>query len=202
MSKKLLIIGCGDHGVVAANTALLENKWNEICFLDDKKKDKYKKYKIVGKAKDFKKFIPFWDNYFISIGDNLVRKKFFKTISNKKKIINIIHPSVSIGQNFIMGNGNIILSNSVISDNVNIGDANIINNLCSIDHDCKLKNFIHISPGVNIAGNVNINSETWIGLGSNIINNIVIGKSVTVGAGSLVLKSIKSNKKVFGVPAK
>ena len=101
-----------------------------------------------------------------------------------------------------MGNGYIILSNSVISDNINIGDANIINNLCSIDHDSKLKDFIHISPGVNIAGNVNINSETWIGLGSNIINNIEIGKSVTVGAGSLVLKSIKSNKKVFGVPAK
>ena len=130
MSKKLLIIGCGDHGVVAANTALLENKWKEICFLDDKKKDKYKKYKIVGKAKDFKKFIPFWDNYFISIGDNLLRKFFFKSITNKKKIVNIIHPSVSIGQNFIIGNGNIILSNSVISDN-NAEKAMIKSEMCA-----------------------------------------------------------------------
>ena len=38
MKKKLLIIGCGDHGIVCAKTASLSNSYSQIAFLDDNKK--------------------------------------------------------------------------------------------------------------------------------------------------------------------
>ena len=206
MNKKLLILGCGDQGIVSANTAFLNNKWEDICFLDDNKFNEYKSYKgfnILGKISDLDKFVNEWNNFFISVGDNSLRKKMYEKIDiNKRNIINIIHPSVEFSINSIIGKGNIILANSVISNNVKIGNCNIINNLASIDHDCVLEDFIHISPGVNIAGNVLIKSETWIGIGSNIINDIKIGEKVIIGAGSLVIRDIKDKEKVFGVPVR
>ena len=64
MKKKLLLIGCGDHGVVCANTAKLLNYWDEISFLDDHKSNNYKGFNIIGKIKHLDKFIDSWENYF------------------------------------------------------------------------------------------------------------------------------------------
>tara|TARA_B100000925_G_C21966328_1_gene455751 strand:+ start:775 stop:1386 length:612 start_codon:yes stop_codon:yes gene_type:complete len=203
MKKKLLIIGCGDHGIVCAKTASLSNSYSQIAFLDDNKKKNYKGYKIIGNTKDIETLKNNWNHYFISFGDNNLRRKFFNIIKIlNKNIINIKHPSSTIDKDVKIGKGNIFLANTVISNNVKIGDGNIINNLSSIDHDVEIKNFVHVSPGVNVAGNVSIGSESWIGIGSKIINNINIGKKVIVGAGSVVLNNVRDNKKVFGIPAK
>ena len=72
----------------------------------------------------------------------------------------------------------------------------------SVDHDCRLGDFVHIAPGSILCGNVSVGSNTLIGAGSTIIPNIKIGENVTVGAGSIVLSDIPDGMTVFGNPAK
>ena len=84
------------------------------------------------------------------------------------------------------------MPNTVVNANSKVGDCCIINTASTVDHDCKIQNFNHIAPGVTIAGNVNIGSETFIGIGSKIINNINIKAKSFIKAGTLVKKSLNS----------
>lgn len=49
-----------------------------------------------------------------------------------------------------------------------------IGNLTVIYNVDKLGKFVHISPGVTVAGNVEIYDMSWVGIGSTIVNNIKI----------------------------
>ena len=78
----------------------------------------------------------------------------------------------------------------------------IINSNAVISHDSRVDNFVNISLGAIIAGNVNIGRNSFVGMGSSIIHNCKVGKNVLIGAGSVVLKNIPDNVVVFGNPAK
>ena len=82
------------------------------------------------------------------------------------------------------------MPNTVVNANSKVGDCCTNYSLKMID--CKIQNFNHIAPGVTIAGNVNIGSETFIGIGSKIINNINIKAKSFIKAGTLVKKSLNS----------
>ena len=77
----------------------------------------------------------------------------------------------------------------------------IVNTSASIDHDCVLDNYVHVSPGTTIAGTVHIGQNVWLGAGSTIVNNINICHDVIVGAGSLVIRDIKTSGVYVGVPS-
>jgi len=78
----------------------------------------------------------------------------------------------------------------------------IINTNASVDHDCKIHDFAHISPQVGLAGGVEIGEGTHIGIGACIIQNITIGKWATIGAGTVVLKNVPDYAVVVGNPGK
>jgi NDP-sugar pyrophosphorylase family protein len=65
-------------------------------------------------------------------------------------------------------------------------------------------NHTTISPGVIIAGNVEIGDRCLIGLGARICDRVTIGDDVTIGAGAVVLPEsvVDSGATIVGVPAK
>ena len=83
-----------------------------------------------------------------------------------------------------------------------IGEGCIINTACSIDHDCKLGNFVHVAVGAHLAGSVTVGERTWVGAGATISNNISICGECMIGAGAVVVKDIAENGTYVGVPAK
>ena len=66
-----------------------------------------------------------------------------------------------------------------------------------MEHDSKVGNFVHIAPGVVVAGNVIIKDEVFIGAGSTIKNNILINKNVLIGSGTNVITNIKENSIIY-----
>jgi len=89
---------------------------------------------------------------------------------------------------------------SVINCNTRIGKACIINTSATIDHDNEIKDFVHVSPGVNLAGSVEVGKSTWLGIGSIVSNNIYITSNCTIGAGAIVVKDINKPGKYVGNP--
>ena len=71
-----------------------------------------------------------------------------------------------------------------------------------VDHDCMIKDYVHISPGVHIAGTVQVGENTWIGTGTSIINNISIADDCIIGAGTVVIDDISNCGTYVGAPAR
>ena len=199
----LLILGAGGHAKVVADIALLMNKWENIAFLDDKKKiNPIGDIPIIGKLKDYTLLKNKYQYAFVAIGNNKLRFEWFERLSNEGFIIpTLIHPFSAVSKFTSIGQGTVIMGGVVINPNAKIGRACIINTSSSIDHDCLLADSVHISPGVHIGGTVNIGENTWACLGSSIINNVNIGSNVIIAAGAAVINSVPDNVMVTGIPA-
>jgi len=202
MKDKLLIIGAGGHGKVVADIALYMNKWKHIAFLDDKNIKFQMGIEVIGKTTEAFKYIGDWD-IFVAIGDNGIREN----IQNELKAEGasfpmLIHPTAVIGRNVEIGEGSVVMANAVINCCTKIGSGCIINTGATIDHDNYIEDYVHISPGVNLAGSVRIGKGAWIGIGSVVINNLSIVSNCIIGAGSVVVRNIEAEGTYVGVPAR
>lgn len=72
------------------------------------------------------------------------------------------------------------------------GSVNIVSSIpgASVDHECIIGEYAHISPNSTLCGNVQIGEGTWIGAGTIVIPGVRIGRWSVIGAGSVVTKDI------------
>lgn len=201
--KRLMIIGSGGHGKVIANIAKDSAVWDEIVFLDDKKKgESVAGFDVVDKILNYDKYIDSY-KFIVGIGNAIKRKKITKKLLDSKvELATIIHPSTILGIESSIGAGSVIMPGCIIGTSVLIGDSCIINSGTIIEHDCVLQDFVHLSPGVVLSGTVMISEGTWLGTGTKVINNVSISNDIIVGAGSVVINSLDESGTYFGVPAK
>ena len=124
----------------------------------------------------------------ISIGSNKIRKILAcKLNTNFGKAI---HPSAIVSKRVLIREGSVVMAGSIIQTDVKIGRHCIVNTGVSVDHECQIEDFVHLSPHSTLCGNVHIGEGTWIGAGSTVIQGINIGKWCVIGAGSVVSKNI------------
>ena len=177
--KKLIIIGAGGHGRVVSETAKL-NGYEVIGFLDDADNKT-----TVGKVADFIKYIGEAD-FTVAIGNNAVRMKIqSELIKSGANVASLIHPDATVSESASIGKGTVVMAGAVINAGAVIGNGAIINTCASVDHDCRIGNFSHISVGARICGAVGIGDCAWIGAGAVVVKDIYeIGTYVGVPARS------------------
>ena len=71
-------------------------------------------------------------------------------------------------------------------------NVNIVS-LVHVDHDCKIEDFVHISPNASLSGNVKIGKFTHLGTATSVHPGICIGNNVKTAVGSKVFKDILDN---------
>lgn len=114
---------------------------------------------------------------------NAIReKKFHEIRSNGYELYSYIHPSAILSSRN-MGQGNILLENTVIGMGCIVGDANIFQMSVSIAHHTKIGSFNFFAPSVAIAGDVEIDNNCFFGINSTLKNGIIISKATLCGAG-------------------
>ncbi|MCQ6526095.1 acetyltransferase [Bacillus mycoides] len=201
MKKKLLIIGASGHGKVIADIALKMNKWQSIAFLDDNENVKYSMgIEIIDNSASVSKYI---DNYdlFVGIGNNVIREKIQRQLETEGASIPVlIHPSAIIGEQVYLEAGTVVMAGAVINCCTKIGKGCIINTASTVDHDNIIEDYVHISPGVHLAGTIKVGRGTWLGIGSVVSNNISITNDCRIGAGALVIRNINEIGTYVGVP--
>ena len=114
----------------------------------------------------------------------------------------LIHPSAIIGEQVEMADGTVIMAGVIINSCTKIGRGCIINTASTIDHDNIIEDYVHISPGVHLAGNVRVGEETWLGIGSLVKNNISVTNKCQVGAGAVIVRDINEPGTYIGIPAR
>lgn len=201
MKNKLIIIGASGHGKVVADIAIKMNKWQSIAFLDDDESIKVSMgLEVIGKTADAFTYKDEAD-FFVAIGSNATREKIQeKLIEQGLNVVSLIHPSAVIGTEVEIGIGTTVMAGVVVNSSTRIGKGCIINSSSSIDHDNVIEDYVHISPGVSLAGTVKIGRLNWIGIGSVVSNNVNICSGCKVGAGAVVVKDITEPGTYVGVP--
>lgn len=200
---KLLIIGARGHGKVVADIATKMSKWQSIEFLDDDESIKASMgIEVIGKTADAFAYKEEYD-FFVAIGNNAVRKEVQEMLLEEGlNIVNLVHPGAIVGMDVEIGKGTVVMAGVVINSSTTIGKGCIINTCASIDHDNVIQDYVHVSPGVNTAGNVEIGKGTWLGIGCVVSNRVSICGGCILGAGTVVVTNIIESGTYVGVPAK
>lgn len=213
--QKIIIVGAGRHGVEVygyINDLIAKGERLKIVgFIDDKKPaGNFEGSEILGDFRALRDYLKknqkekFY--YITAVGDNQLREGFLKKINNLEATnllpFTLIHPFSYLGRENQIGSGTCLAPGSIITTHVKIGQHCIVNVNASVSHDCSIKDFSNINPGVVICGNVKLGRGCFIGAGAVVIDKVTIGDEVVVGAGSVVISNLADKTRVAGVPAK
>ncbi|MCM0246395.1 MULTISPECIES: acetyltransferase [Bacteroides] len=124
----------------------------------------------------------------VSIGNNRIRKRIVDTLSVEFGYA--IHPLSIVSELADIGEGSVVMQGSIIQVCAQVGRHCIINTGASVDHECVIEDYVHISPHSTLCGNVSVGEGSWIGAGTTVIPGVKIGKWSVIGAGSVVTKDI------------
>ncbi|MGF7056649.1 acetyltransferase [Brassicibacter mesophilus] len=184
--------------------------YKEIVFIDKTKQEKLGDFPVVAEGEVYT-LVKTGYKFAIGIGNPKIRKDIRERYPDLN-YVNLIHPTATFGYGQLeevqKSIGNIICAGVRMTNNIKIGNFGIYNLNCTIGHECIIEDFVTISPGANISGNVKLSSGSYIGSnacilqGKSITEKMIIGKNSIVGAGAVVTKNISDHKIVKGSPAK
>lgn len=194
-TRKLYLYGASGHGKVVAEIAELLG-YNIGGFVDANPAIlKLLSYPVSSG-------LPIGEHdFFISIGNNHIRKKVQQELANCQ-FETLIHPNSFVSNRVDIGSGTVTMAGATINADVTIGSHCIVNTNASVDHDCRIGDFVHISPNVALAGDVTIGQGTHIGIGACVIQGVKMGEWCTIGAGTVVIRDVPDGATVVGNPGR
>ncbi|WP_313513804.1 acetyltransferase [Sphingobacterium sp.] len=193
-TNKVSILGASGHAKVIIDIAETLGYIIEKVYDQDEKKRNILNYPVCHS------FFKIPKESIIAIGNNKIRKEIASAFNLESPVL--IHPSSNVSKYSELDSGSVVMSGVSINAGTRIGKHCIINTNSSIDHDCVINDFVHISPNVSLAGNVDVGEGSHIGIGACVIQGVKIGKNCIVGAGAVVIRDIKNGLTVVGNPAK
>lgn len=203
MTRSLLVLGCGGHGRVVADTAL-DCGYDEIAFLDDGEPARWPAgAKVLGPFAAAAELVYKWPIAIAAVGNGDLRLKLFETLQSLAfQTPSIVHPSAVVSRGATVGHGVFVAAGAVINVGAQIGNAVIVNTGSRIDHDCIIAAGSHIAPGVTLSGSVVVGERVWLGTGCSVRQGVNIGSGVLVGVGAAVVADLAPGKTYAGVPAR
>jgi sugar O-acyltransferase (sialic acid O-acetyltransferase NeuD family) len=147
----------------------------------------------------------------IGIGENAVREKVARRHQGRLRFAHLLHPSASFGRGqraqIEARSGVIVCAGVRFANNIQVGDFCIFNLNATVGHDVTTEDFVNVSPGANISGNVHLGARCWVGTGSAINQGTAaaklrIGADTMVGSGSVVVRDCEPSAVYVGIPAK
>lgn len=202
--KSCAILGASGHGKVVAEIAEL-NGYQHITFFDDRwpSLSFVEHWDVSGDTAELLATASEYDVVVVAIGDNATRcVKQRELIAAGANFDVLVHPSAVISKYASLKEGTVVMANAVINPFSHIGPTCIINTSSVVEHDCRLAQGVHISPNASLAGDVEVDENSWIGIGSQVKQLVKIGREVTVGAGTTVINHVPDFHTVVGSPAK
>ena len=200
MSKSVIIVGASGHGKVVMD--IVQRAGDSVLgFLDDNRAGElFMGLPVLGHCGDFDR----WPeaSFVIAIGNAAVRQKLAEQMRGVKWYT-ALHPSAVISPlETRIGEGSVVMAQSVINSGAAIGAHCIINTGAIVEHDNQIGDFVHISVGAKLAGTVTIGDRSWVGIGAVVSNNRSVCADCMLGAGSVVVSDITAPGTYIGMPAK
>lgn len=186
--RKLAVVGAGGHGKVVAELAAALGTYGEIVFLDDRVQGSVNGFPVIGTT--------------LLLENSLSPEQFDIAAALGFALPVLVHPDATVSPSATVGQGSVVMAKAVVQAGSVLKDGVIVNTAATVDHDCLLDAFVHISPGAHLSGNTRIGEESWIGTGACSRQQIRIGSRATIGAGAVVVRDVSDGMTVAGNPTK
>lgn len=201
----VIIFGTGGHAKVVLDVARAAQ--HDICGVVDDRWSLpfWRDVPHLGNRLDLPNIVAKHSNaaWIVAIGDAGIRREVATELENLGAVFAVvIHPTAVLGTGVQVGSGSIVMAGTILQADVHVGRHTIINTASTVDHDCRIADYVHLSPGVRLAGNVCVEEATHLGIGACSIPGVRIGRYSTVGAGAVVIEDIPSDVVAVGCPAK
>jgi sugar O-acyltransferase (sialic acid O-acetyltransferase NeuD family) len=148
------------------------------------------------------------DRWVAAVGDIAGRRKAVHSLAATGMApAQVVHPSVDLsgverlGTDVVVGPGVVLSVGVVVHDHVHVNVGT------TVSHDAILGQYATLSPGVHVAGWVDIRPGAFLGTGASVVNGspgrrLVIGEGAVVAAGAVVLDDVPAGSMYAGVPAR
>lgn len=207
MSKKeILLVGGGGHCRACIDVIESKNEFEIAGIIDVKDKigTQICGYEIIGEDADLEELRKKYKYALITVGQIKSGKIRLKVYEHLKEIGYelpvIVAASAHVSAHAEIGEGSIVMHQSIVNANVSIGVNCILNNKSLIEHDCRVGDHCHLSTATVVNGAVTIGNRNFIGSNATIIQGASIADDVTVGIGSLLLHDISESGVFVGNP--
>jgi sugar O-acyltransferase (sialic acid O-acetyltransferase NeuD family) len=142
-------------------------------------------------------------DYFIGIGDNAARRRYFDRLKRAGlRVSSCIAPNAWIASDAAIGEGVFIGAGAMICSRSRLADNIIVNTLAAVDHDCTIGSDTQLAPGVILGGRIRIGRGAFLGLRCSVLPGLEIGDGAIIMAGALVTRNVAGGTRVGGLPAR
>lgn len=200
--ERLLIVGGGEGAVQLLDALFKTPGQRAVGIVDDNRELQGKSVAgvpvigpvVTGEVVEMHRRGEF-DAAIISVSTSIPfrQRVFDEWRSHGIRFANVIHPSVQIGMNASIGQGNILLAFCQVGPCATIGDNNFLSAYCSIEHHGRLGNHCSFGPGVVTSSRAMIGDRVRFGTGIFIEPHITIGRDSVIGSGCILWKDVPEN---------
>ncbi|MEM7376850.1 MAG: acetyltransferase [Pseudomonadota bacterium] len=194
-------MGAGGIAVVAIDVLVDMGKKIDFCIDDNDTIQSLQGVDVVSSksfhpAKNYKSA----PELLVCVGDCAARKRLARAYVGP--FGKAIHPTAIISNSARIGEGSMVFHGAILQANALLGKHVIINTGASVDHDCKVGNFVHIGPHSTLCGLVTIEDGAYLGAAVTVLPGVRIGASAIIGAGAVVIEDVPPKSTYVGVPAR
>jgi sugar O-acyltransferase (sialic acid O-acetyltransferase NeuD family) len=189
------LFGAGGHGMVVLETAI-ECGIKVTGFLDDDE-GKWGDTVLGLPVSGGRSLVKEGDGVILGIGKNSHRREIGEWAQAiGAHLLTVPGARSAVSPSARVGAGTVLIGPVVVNALAEIGKGVILNTASTVDHECVISDYVHIAPGVNLAGNVVVGENSFIGIGAKAIPGVTIGKDCIVGAGYAIVKNIADGERM------
>lgn len=153
----MLIIGAGQYGMVAKETAETTGCFGKIDFLDDNNPV------AIGKISELEKFVEKYQNAFVAVGNSEVRLDLIEKAERVGfEIATIVSPKAYVAKSARLMRGTIVEPCAVVQANTTIDVGCIISSGAVVNHNANLGVGCHIDCNATVAARAEVPSKTKV----------------------------------------
>ena len=161
MKENLLILGAGQYGVVAKETAEAMNCFDSISFLDDKSND------AIGKLADYTRFALAETYAFVAMGNSAIREAWLARLSEAGiKLAVLVHPQAVVMPSAKIEGGSIVEAMAVVNSAAKLAKGSLICAGAVINHNSIVHSCCQIDCNAVVAAGAVVPEGTKVPAGT------------------------------------
>lgn len=163
--ENLVILGAGQYGHVARETAVAMGCFQEICFLDDHSET------AIGKLEDYRQLRSKFDCAFVAMGNPGLRMHWLQALEEAGyQLPVLIHPKAYVSPSAQLGKGSITEPMAVVNAGAEVGMGALLCAGCVVNHNA------HVLPGCQIDCNAVVAANAVVPEGTKVQSGSVFEK--------------------------
>lgn len=162
MRRNLLILGAGQYGRVARETAQAMGSFEKIEFLDDNS------LIAIGQLEDYIDLLQSYDSAFVAMGNPQLRMYWLDKLERAGfDLPALVHPKAYVSPSAKLGKGIIVEPMAVVNSEAVIETGGLLCAGCVVNHNA------HVLPGCQVDCNAVVSSNAVLPEGTKVASGTV-----------------------------